>query len=445
VPAYVPGAYDLDLHGDWFEAPGYGWVWSPRSVGYGWAPYRTGYWRWYSSYGWTWIGYEPWGWVPYHYGRWAYWSNRWCWVPQVSFGFSFGWSWSPALVAFYGYRGHGYRDGFSDGYRRGYRDGAYDWVGWVPLAPGEHPRRVDGNGREPVTVERANMLRNYTAPDGVSGVNGRDFEQARVVVRDVVREPTRTGTARGVDILPVKVDEVKPTNAETPRTVQIARSSTGRDLNSAVVVRRTPPTTNGQSTGGGPVGGLRPERQGDSGARPSREAPSRATEAKTNAEGVAPTTLENSLRPSRTPDFTPAERPVAPTRTGENRPKRAESGSTAGENREESNPTTRGQGERRVEQVQPEAERQSPSRNVEPRRIERQESAPRNISPPPAPRPERQSQPAPERQAQPAPERQPQSAPERQPQPAPERSKESAPARESAPSRGVTPRKPDAQ
>ncbi|MEP7272338.1 MAG: DUF6600 domain-containing protein, partial [Acidobacteriota bacterium] len=125
VPAYIPGVYDLDLYGDWYEAPGYGWVWSPRIVAAGWAPYRTGSWRWYQSYGWTWIGYEPWGWVPYHYGRWAYWGNRWCWVPRVSFGTGFGWSWSPALVAFYGSRG---------GYR-GYRDGKYDWIGWVPLAP----------------------------------------------------------------------------------------------------------------------------------------------------------------------------------------------------------------------------------------------------------------------------------------------------------------------
>jgi hypothetical protein len=426
VPAYIPGVYDLDHYGDWIDAPGYGWVWCPRVVSYGWAPYRNGNWRWYPTYGWTWVGYEPWGWVPYHYGRWAYWSNRWCWVPQISFGFSIGWSWSPALVAFYGSPGYGrgYRDGFNDGYRRG----RYDWVGWVPLAPGEHPRAVNTSGREPVTIERASMLRNYTAPGGVSGVEGRNFERPNVIVRDVVAEPKGTGSGRAVEVLPVKADDVKPTTAEIPRAVQFARSPTGRDLNSTMVVRR-PSRSESEVTGGGQT--ARPERGGGGEGRPA-------------------STFESGLRPSRTPDFTPAERPVAP-RPGESRPQRAEGGNSSRESqgdssrpRRDDTPVTvpRGGSERLADQ--PSLER--PSRpQTEPRRVERQESTPRQSSP--SPRPERQAQPAPER-SQPTPER---SQPtERSPQPAPrqpssDRPAQSAPSRESTPAREVSPKKPSGQ
>src|SRR5262249_24562917 len=43
VPAALPGVYDLDYYGEWLETPDYGWVWSPRNVALGWAPYRAGY------------------------------------------------------------------------------------------------------------------------------------------------------------------------------------------------------------------------------------------------------------------------------------------------------------------------------------------------------------------------------------------------------------------
>ncbi len=403
VPASIPGVYDLDLHGDWYEAPGYGWVWSPRIVAAGWAPYRTGSWRWYSSYGWTWIGYEPWGWVPYHYGRWAYWSNRWCWVPQVSFGGSFGWSWSPALVAFYGSRG-GYRDGFSDGYRRGYRDGAYDWIGWVPLGPGEHPRGSVAGGRGPVLIERASMLRNYTAPGGVSGVEGRDFDRARVLVRNVVAEPSRAGAGRSVEVLPVQLDQFKPKDVEAPKAVQIPRSSTGRDLNAPVVVRRSPVPTTVETSGTVQTEGSRPTRETSGRSRPVGEMPARAGEAGSGSAASTSSGGERIARPSRAVEFTPAERPLPPTRSTQS----GAAAGAAGPRREQSAPApARSEAPRRVEQpaAPPRIERPAPSRSEEPRRIERPEGTPRPSSPPPPPRPERQAQPSQERQAQPSPER----------------------------------------
>ena len=184
VPRSLAGAVELDRYGEWFDTPEYGRVWAPRGVDSSWAPYRLGYWRWYSSYGWTWISYEPWGWVPYHYGRWAWSRQRWLWVPYqvlpgglVKVGRSgLGWRWSPHLVAFIGWGEHryvnGYRDGFQDGYWTGFRDGR-GWVGWCPLAPGE-----DRHAQRP---GRRDLLRNYQAPGGVSGIEGKSFNAGPVV------------------------------------------------------------------------------------------------------------------------------------------------------------------------------------------------------------------------------------------------------------------------
>ena len=407
VPLYLPGVYDLDQYGDWFETPDYGWVWSPRAIAGGWAPYRSGCWRWYPSYGWTWIAHEPWGWVPYHYGRWAYWGSRWCWVPRIDIGFSFGWSWSPALVAFYGTRGNygrGYRDGFSDGYRRGYRNGAYDWIGWVPLAPGEHAQgQVAAAGSGPVVISRADSLRNFSAPGGVSGVEGGMFEHSRVVVHNATVPPRPPEGNRAVDFVPVRGEQVKPTEPDTPRAVQLQRTSTGRDLSAPVVVRR-PADSNVQP----------------SGLRPSREAT--VTPAGTSRV-PEPSSVERAGRPTRAPDFRPAERPVAPSRSTESRTDRdrnAPAGTVVAPEREQ--------------RYSP-----PPGRSESPRQVERHESPPpprpeRAAPPPersresaPPPRTER-SAPAPERSAPAKESAPPPSRPERA-APAPERSREAAPSR----------------
>jgi hypothetical protein len=128
------GASDLSSYGTWTTYPSYGQCWIPR-VGSDWTPYRQGQWLWIPSAGWTWLSSEPWGWAPYHYGRWAY-------LPGI------GWAWIPGIGSPYG--GYGYRD-----YRwlpalvfffdcltpRG------DYVGWYPLAPGEHWHRPDRDRR----------------------------------------------------------------------------------------------------------------------------------------------------------------------------------------------------------------------------------------------------------------------------------------------------------
>lgn len=129
---------DLDValgsYGDWVWVDGLGRVWRPN-VATAWRPYTNGRWVW-TSYGWTWVAYEPWGYLPHHYGSWAFSSFGWVWTP--------GWQYSPANVVWVGHgdwigwypcaptgwshASRGFRHGFRDGYRRGYGDGYDD--GW---------------------------------------------------------------------------------------------------------------------------------------------------------------------------------------------------------------------------------------------------------------------------------------------------------------------------
>ncbi len=129
----IYGAEDLDNNGSWVNDDSYGYVWRPR-VEADWAPYRNGRWVWMDWYGWSWVSYDPWGWAPYHYGRWFNSPGYgWCWWPGA-YGPRYRQYWSPGLVAFFGWGGHG-GVGFGFGH-----------VGWVPLGPHESYHRWYGNG-----------------------------------------------------------------------------------------------------------------------------------------------------------------------------------------------------------------------------------------------------------------------------------------------------------
>ena len=92
-------------YGAWVSEPSFGQVWRPY-VHRGWRPFTQGHWS-YTSYGPTWVGYEPWAWMGYHYGNWI-WSSRfgWVWIP--------GHDWHPGRVIW----SHG-----------------YDNIGWMPAPP----------------------------------------------------------------------------------------------------------------------------------------------------------------------------------------------------------------------------------------------------------------------------------------------------------------------
>src|SRR5262245_32709209 len=118
----VIGYEDLDEHGDWVSEPEYGYVWRPRYVAAGWAPYRYGRWSWISPWGWTWVDAAPWGFAPYHYGRWAYLHSSWYWVPGPRYVRPI---YAPALVGWIGGPSVSVSVSFGPS------------IGWFPLAPYE--------------------------------------------------------------------------------------------------------------------------------------------------------------------------------------------------------------------------------------------------------------------------------------------------------------------
>ena len=139
---YWSFSFDATLagYGEWTWVSGLGRVWRPW-VATSWRPYTYGRWV-FTSYGWTWVAYEPWGYVPHHYGSWAYTVFGWVWVPGYSYscanvvwvrtGGYVGWyarpprGWSHAQHGFYHGYNHGYRDGYGSGYFDGYHDGWRD-------------------------------------------------------------------------------------------------------------------------------------------------------------------------------------------------------------------------------------------------------------------------------------------------------------------------------
>src|SRR5688572_18096899 len=115
----VIGYEDLDEHGEWISEPEYGYVWRPRYVVSGWAPYRYGRWVYVSPWGWSWVDDARWGFAPFHYGRWAYIRHHWYWVPGPR---HIRPVYAPALVGWVGGPSVSVSVSFGN-------------VGWYPLAP----------------------------------------------------------------------------------------------------------------------------------------------------------------------------------------------------------------------------------------------------------------------------------------------------------------------
>lgn len=239
----LAGLDDLDRYGTWQRDTNYGWIWAPRFVSTGWAPYRLGDWRWYGARGWTWVSYEPWGWLPYHYGRWTWYQDRWFWFPRGDFGPVWGgWRWSPHQVAFFGWGDRypqGYRDGFRDGYVWGFRDGR-GWIGWCPLAPGESLP----NPSSPAPRSIA-QLRNASLPGGISGLEGRRFTNGRVVeiTGTLQVPPGEQAGARGRDLYTPLLDtrEFRPDpRRSASRTALVERGEVARRLAdpNTILIRR---------------------------------------------------------------------------------------------------------------------------------------------------------------------------------------------------------------
>src|SRR6267154_1194248 len=85
--SYSSGVADLYTYGSWYPVNGYGNCWRPYGVGMGWSPFASGSWFMDSSFGWAFVGSQPWGWLPYHYGGWVFEPGYgWLWSPGLGFG-----------------------------------------------------------------------------------------------------------------------------------------------------------------------------------------------------------------------------------------------------------------------------------------------------------------------------------------------------------------------
>ncbi len=93
-PAYSYGLADLAYYGNYFYAPGWGWVWRPYYTGAAWNPFMDGAWAWYPQFGYLWVSSYPWGWMPYRYGAWNFVPGYgWCWMPGTTWN-----RWAPVTV-----------------------------------------------------------------------------------------------------------------------------------------------------------------------------------------------------------------------------------------------------------------------------------------------------------------------------------------------------------
>ncbi len=212
----VIGYEDLDEHGEWRDAPGYGHVWFPSDVSEGWAPYRNGHWAWVAPWGWTWIEDEPWGFAPFHYGRWVMVRDTWGWVPGPLVERPV---YAPALVVFVG----GPRFGLSVSFGGG---GGGGGVAWFPLGPREvyvppyhtSERYVQNVNITNTTVNVVNVTNVYNN-ENVTKVTY--MHQNNVAAVTAVSHETFVN-ARPVRDSQVRVDEREMRNAEVQRNFAVA-------------------------------------------------------------------------------------------------------------------------------------------------------------------------------------------------------------------------------
>ena len=241
VPRDMVGYEDLDEYGVWREDAQYGWVWAPRTVAAGWAPYHNGRWAWVEPWGWTWIDEAPWGFAPFHYGRWAFAGGGWFWVPgRLVLGVRP--VYAPALVAFVGGAGFGVGIGVGGG----------GVAAWFPLGPGEvyrpayhvsevYVRQVNITHVTNINVVNVTNVRyvNQNVQGAVTVVPHEAFISARPVAQASVR----------VDARVVAQAQVVGTTAQVAPRRESVMARTGppvaappaRFADRAVVARTAPP------------------------------------------------------------------------------------------------------------------------------------------------------------------------------------------------------------
>lgn len=93
---YSYGVNDMLQYGNYFNDPGYGWLWRPSMFDASWDPFSSGMWSYYPGAGYVFISQYPWGWTPYRYGRWVFLNGRgWCWSPRGGYS---NWNVMPVVI-----------------------------------------------------------------------------------------------------------------------------------------------------------------------------------------------------------------------------------------------------------------------------------------------------------------------------------------------------------
>lgn len=174
-PNYTAGMADLYTYGSWYPVAGYGNCWRPYGVGLGWSPFDNGGWYMDPSFGWSFVGYQPWGWLPYHYGGWV-------------FDPVFGWLWSPFGFGFAGFGG-----GFVP-FRPVTGVFVRSRTGLLGLVPA-HP--LDARGKAPINLSKGVFSVNGGAvsPQVQSVDEAQKWKAMKSAPRDALRSNVTVATA----------------------------------------------------------------------------------------------------------------------------------------------------------------------------------------------------------------------------------------------------------
>jgi hypothetical protein len=242
----VIGYQDLDNQGTWNQTPDDGYVWFPRQVEAGWAPYHYGHWAFIAPWGYTWVDDAPWGFAPFHYGRWISYNGAWGWVPcprRPEGGVYVRPVYAPALVAWVGV-GAGVA-WFALGPREVY-------VPSYPVSRG-YVRNINVSNTTVNTTVINNVYNttiinktvnnvtyvNRGVPGAVAATTSQAFASAQPVSRNVVRVDSRAlGTAQ--------VRALAPAAVPTRQAVLGGRAAGARQppavvQTRTVVARKAPP------------------------------------------------------------------------------------------------------------------------------------------------------------------------------------------------------------
>jgi hypothetical protein len=183
---------ELAPYGRWFQVDGYGWVWTPYDVPFGWRPYTHGHWV-YTDYGWTWVSRWRWGWAPFHYGRWvSHARHGWVWLP--------GNVWGPAWVVWR--RGSGWLGWAAMPPQSGWRVGLrFDLVfeadrlvepHWYNFVPDRHFADRDWQRRQELPARNVTLIRE------TQNITNYTMRENRAVNRSLTTEPIEQATRRTV-------------------------------------------------------------------------------------------------------------------------------------------------------------------------------------------------------------------------------------------------------